>query len=72
MAPELEADAQPQTVVHIQKPKQADIEEVQTAPQNDGITEEIIIDENQRAWKVQRDATGNILSKTPVSLDEVY
>ena len=73
VAPELEADAKPQTVVHIQKTKQADIEEAQTTPQSDdGITEEIVIDENQRAWKVQRDAAGNILSKTPVSLDEVY
>jgi len=71
IAPELEAEeSQPRTVVH----------EVVEVPQNSAVaetynnvrTEEIIIDEHQKAYRVKKDAQGNVISKEPVSLDEVY
>jgi len=71
IAPELEAEEpQPRTVVH----------EVVEVPQNNSVTEtysnapteEIIIDEHQKAYRIKKDAQGNVISKEPVSLDEVY
>ena len=77
IAPELEVEEQPQTIVHPQvrtvEPVQhhvvyeEPVEEVSSEP-----TEEIIIDEHQRAYKVLRDAQGNIISKKRISLDETY
>ena len=33
---------------------------------------EILIDENGRAFRIQKDAQGNVVSKTPTTLDESY
>ncbi len=69
-APELEVET-PRTVVHtVPVPvvhEVVETEEVSSAP-----TEEIVIDEHQRAYRIKKDAAGNILSKEPVSLDEIY
>ncbi len=40
--------------------------------QNNKSKEEIIIDERQRAYRVVKDAQGNIISKERVKIDEVY
>jgi len=67
IAPELEAE-EPKTVVHPVRTVGA----VETEQTSNEPTEEIIIDERQRAYRVLKDADGNILSKTRVDYDEVY
>ena len=78
IAPEL-LDTQPQTVVH---PPQPILEEQAVEPETSepaeelhaqqGPTEEIIIDEQQHAYRLLKDADGNIISKTRVPYDDYY
>jgi len=74
IAPELEADESSTcTVVHevVEEPQNETVTQV-TQVYSDEPTEEIIIDEHQRAYRVTKDAEGNVISREPVSLDEIY
>lgn len=78
IAPEL-LDTPAQTVVHPPQPilEEQDAEPEASEPASEvpaqqGPTEEIIVDEQQHAYRVLKDAEGNIISKTPVAYDDYY
>lgn len=78
IAPEL-LDTPAQTVVHPPQPileeQDAEPEASEPAAEADaqkGPTEEIIVDEQQHAYRVLKDAEGNIISKTRVAYDDYY
>ncbi len=62
--------------IHTQNSQNADLAESKPAANDhvsgEGPTEEIIIDEHQRAYRVLKDAQGNILSKVRVKSDDYY
>lgn len=78
IAPEL-LDTPAQTVVHPPQPilEEQDAEPEASEPASEvpaqqGPTEEIIVDEQQHAYRVLKDAEGNIISKTRVAYDDYY
>ncbi len=84
IAPELE-EGEVQTVVHTPQPVHVEVLQEDTLPQSmqDEViaapsadspaeTEEIIVDEHQRAYRVRKDAQGNIISRVRVKYDDYY
>ncbi len=71
IAPELQVEAINPEILH-EDEIVTTVHQSSNRFQSDKPTQEIIIDERQRAYRVVKDAQGNVISKERVKIDEVY